>query len=302
VQEAAMLGMAIAAPCQFAALALVVAALHAALFLGPRSLTVALLAQTVVTSFFVMRGCGAMSSVSWLLAMSGFQAAAAVAAVLARREGGARTELEQANVELRAARALLTETARDDERHRIARELHDVLGHNLTALGLHLEVARSVSPEKATPHLLKAGGLAEASLADVRAAVGAIRARGPDVGRALRELCADVPRLTVHLDLPEPLIVEGSDRAHCVVRCVQEILTNTLRHARASNLWIRIERADGLLTVDARDDGRGAAEMKAGHGLSAMRERVEQMGGRLTVEAAPAFSVRARLPLEGMVS
>jgi signal transduction histidine kinase len=299
IEEGAMVALALAAPCQFAALALVVTALQAALFLRPRALVITLAAHTGVVSFLVMRGCGAWTSVSWLLAMVGFQAAVAVAVVLARRESEARADLLQTNIALRAARARLAEGARAEERHRIARDLHDALGHNLTALGLQLEVARSVAPEKAAPHVTKACALADEALSDVRAAVGAMRgAGGADVGRALRELCAETPGLVVHLDLPEPFAVDDADRAHCLVRCVQEIVTNTLRHAGAQNLWIRVARTASFVEVDARDDGRGASEVRAGNGLRGMRERIEEMGGRLAVAAAPAFSVSARLPVD----
>ncbi len=141
MQEAAMIAMGLVAPCQFAALALVVVALQAALFLSPMALAAGLGAQTVLVSALGrMRGCGAWTSVSWILAMCGFQAAVAVAVLLARREAEARRELARANAELGASRALLAEASRAEERGRIARELHDVLGHNLrAALGLQLE-------------------------------------------------------------------------------------------------------------------------------------------------------------------
>jgi signal transduction histidine kinase len=220
--------------------------------------------------------------------------------VLALREGEARLGLARANAELRATRALLAEATRADERGRIARELHDVLGHTLTALGLQLEVARNVPPDRAPAHVAKARALADDALAGVRGAVSAMRAeRGPDVGRALRDLCADTPGLTVHLDLPEPFVIEHAARANCLVRCVQEILTNALRHAAAENLWIRVERTPSLVTVDARDDGRGASEVRAGNGLAGMRARIEEMGGRLVIAATPAFSLSAQLPVDG---
>jgi signal transduction histidine kinase len=229
-----MIGLALAAPCQFAALSLVVTALQASLFLTPRLLAITLALQTAVISALVMGSCGAWQSISWLLAMAGFQLAVAVAVTRARRENLARAGLAQANIELRAARALLAEASRAEERNRIARELHDALGHNLTALGLHLEIARSVAPEQAPSHVEKARGLADEALADVRAAVGAMRAApGPDVGRALRALCEDTPGLTVHLEMPEPLIVECADRAHCLVRCVLVAWSYSPRRWRA---------------------------------------------------------------------
>jgi len=122
---------------------------------------------------------------------------------------------------------------------------------------------------------------------------------GTDLREALRVLVEDLPGLAVHLSLPEVLFVDDPVRAQCVLRCVQEIVTNTLRHARARNLWITIEpRSDGL-TVDARDDGRGASALTAGNGLSGMRSRLEELGGFLHIATAPSFAVTAQLPLGG---
>jgi signal transduction histidine kinase len=97
--------------------------------------------------------------------------------------------------------------------------------------------------------------------------------------------------------MPDPLTVDDAARAHCVLRCVQEIVTNTLRHARAKNLWIEIAREDdGTISVQAKDDGCGAAVVRAGGGLSGMRARLEEMGGFLRVASEPSFVVTARLP------
>jgi signal transduction histidine kinase len=72
-----------------------------------------------------------------------------------------------------------------------------------------------------------------------------------------------------------------------------------MRHARAENLWLDVRRSDGAIEIHARDDGRGAAGVESGHGLSGMRERCEQRGGTLSVETAPGrgFAVTAILPL-----
>jgi len=69
-----------------------------------------------------------------------------------------------------------------------------------------------------------------------------------------------------------------------------------LRHAGASNLWITIEQTAEQIAVDARDDGRGAAQVAAGHGLAGMRARLEELGGYLTIASAPSFAVTAQLP------
>jgi len=86
-----------------------------------------------------------------------------------------------------------------------------------------------------------------------------------------------------------------------VLRCVQEIITNAIRHAAADNLWIELARTDSGIAIQAWDDGRGSKEVQPGHGLIGMRERLEQVGGRLEIETQPAkgFRLTAWMPLSG---
>jgi signal transduction histidine kinase len=293
-----LLAMARIIPCHFGSLSLIIVASQVALVLSPMVTGVWMVAQTLCVTFCLMGSETLADALAEVIALGGFQAFAAVAVYLARREAEARQDLAQTNAELCATRTLLADTSRLHERTRIARELHDVLGHDLTALRLQLEVARSVDDEKAPAHVAKAHEVSERLLANVRDVVGAMRATvAPDLGAALRVLAAGVPGLKVHLELPEPLALEDPARAHCVLRCVQEIVTNALRHARARNLWIKIAcEKDGAVSVDAKDDGCGAAVVRTGGGLSGMRARLEEMGGFLNVASAPSFAVSARLP------
>jgi signal transduction histidine kinase len=118
---------------------------------------------------------------------------------------------------------------------------------------------------------------------------------------ALVESIAD-PR--VHLAVPEELIISDPVIAHTLLRCVQESVTNAIRHARAKNLWIELVRADGAIEVRATDDGRGAPQVRFGNGLAGMRERIELVGGRLAVESKPGqgFDVSASIPLRAGAS
>ena len=118
-----------------------------------------------------------------------------------------------------------------------------MLGHDLTALGLQLEIATHVGVDKAPEHVAKARDVNARLLRNVRDVVGKMRAsEGTDLREALRMLVEDLPGLDVHLSLPDALRIDDAARAHCVLRCIQEIVTNTLRHARARNLWIAIEQ------------------------------------------------------------
>jgi signal transduction histidine kinase len=224
-----------------------------------------------------------------------------ITSFVAQRQTEAREALRLMNSELRAAQLLLAEGERASERLRISRELHDVVGHHLTALSLNLEVASHLVEGKAAQHVRQAQTVSKQLLADVRQVVSALRGSDAvDLDHALRELVAAVPAPQIHLALPERFRLADPGRAQVLVRLTQEILTNTMRHARARNLWIEFCIIDHVVELVARDDGRGAEGISPGNGLTGMRERLEGYGGSLDIETRPGygFVVLARLPLE----
>jgi len=232
----------------------------------------------------------------------GYSSFTFVTSLVAKRQAEAHDELRRLNAELRATRALLAESSRLNERSRISRELHDLLGHHLTALSLNLEVATHLSDGKAREHIKQAQSLAKLLLSDVREAVSQLRDGGAiDLHEALAALAKGVPSLAVHLDLPERLSLNDPLRAQVILRCVQEVITNAVRHAGADNLWIRLIHRDGGIALNARDDGRGAEGAVAGNGLRGMRERLAEYDGRLSIAASGprGFALDAFLPLEG---
>jgi signal transduction histidine kinase len=236
---------------------------------------------------------------SFGVAMGGFQLFAAASSMLARRERAAREKLAAANTELHATRAQLAEHSRAAERLRISRDLHDTLGHHLTALSLQLDVASRISEGRAAEHIRQAHAITRLLLADVRDVVGSLRDGGRvDVVQAIRALAAEPAGIAIHLELPDSLPVDDASRSDAVIRCVQEIITNASRHSQARHLWIRIEaRADGI-ALQAHDDGRGAASIEYGHGLTGMRERFEQHAGHVEFGSdGSGFQVRGFLPL-----
>ncbi len=234
----------------------------------------------------------------------GFSAIAFITSMVARQQADAREDQRRLNSELRATRALLAESSRISERMRIARELHDLLGHHLTALSLNLEVAgHLVVNPAAAEHVAKARDTAKQLLADVREVVSELRDDDSiELTDALRSLTEGVPGLTVHLELPQRFAVEDSRRAQVLLRCTQEIITNAVRHAEARHLWLRFERTPpGMLTLKARDDGHGAVNLKPGNGLNGMRERLAEVGGRLSISTGRdlGFALEASFPVEG---
>jgi signal transduction histidine kinase len=196
---------------------------------------------------------------------------------------------------LAETQALRLENERLAERLRISRELHDRLGHHLTALRLNLEVA-----DRRSDALAAARELGRGLLSELRAAVEELREPDRlDLSRALRTLADELPEPRVHVSAPEALAVRDPKCAAAILRCAQEIATNAARHAEARNLWFELTQHEGVLELRARDDGRGAREVRAGNGLRGMRERVEAAGGTLVVDAGEGtgFTVRARLPV-----
>ncbi|MBS0571468.1 MAG: sensor histidine kinase [Proteobacteria bacterium] len=231
----------------------------------------------------------------------GFSGFTFVTSLVARQQADSREEQRRLNSELRATRTLLTESSRIGERMRISRELHDLVGHHLTALSLNLEVASHLVSGNAKEHVRQAQSVAKLLLSDVREVVSQLREDDAiDLTEALKTLVEGVPGLVIHLQLPPRFSVDDPRRAQVLLRCAQEIITNALRHANARNLWLSFERDGAELAIHAQDDGRGADELHHGNGLTGMRERLAQIGGRLNITTArnSGFALDAWLPLE----
>jgi signal transduction histidine kinase len=222
--------------------------------------------------------------------------------VLAQRARAGQRRAEQLLEELRESRAAQVRTAALAERQHLARELHDVLAHSLSALSLQLEGARLLAAadrpdtRRIADTLDRAHQLAKAGLEDARRAIGALRDEelpGPDrLAGLAREFERD-SGVSCHLEVAGERRELGSEARLAVYRTAQEALTNIRRHACARRVELRLDyqRQGTRLTVD--DDGRTGAPAPAaatggGYGLTGMRERAELLGGTLT--AAPTGS------------
>lgn len=197
--------------------------------------------------------------------------------------------------------------AQENERLRIARELHDELGQTLTAVALRAEhSAQRSGPEH--PEFAQLASLVQQSLADVRRISlelrpGALEELG--LLNALISLCARVSEQTgmrIHRDLEGPIPDLPPDVELAVYRIAQEALTNAVRHSHASEVTVLLCCSEGTLVLSVKDNGRGLPEQViAGGGLTGMRERAMLIGGTLGVESAPGAGVEItlRLALKG---
>ncbi|TDK23734.1 sensor histidine kinase [Luteimonas aestuarii] len=229
----------------------------------------------------------------------GFQGFALLVGHYARTAEKARDALSLVNADLLATRALLADSARDNERLRVARELHDVAGHKLTALKLNLR-ALAVDPAlQARDDVRVAQQLSTELLDDIRGVVQAIRdTRGLDLDTALRALASPLPKLQLDLRIDHDVQVTDPAQAETVLRLVQEALTNAARHAGASRVSVTIARAVNGIDLAIEDDGVLRGPLREGNGLSGMRERVAAARGRFDLgrTAGGGLSIHASLP------
>ena len=227
-----------------------------------------------------------------------FHMFALFSSMAARRAEHASQHARELNRGLLATQKLLAEAAKENERTRIARDLHDQFGHHMTALTINLQVASRIADGEVKDKVDHCHELSKQLLSDVRKAVSTLREhKALDIEATLRVMVGNVPGLRVNLDVQPGLDVSDVSLAEAIVRCVQEAITNTLRHARASESWIRLWQEDDMLRLDIRDNGRASARFVPGNGLAGMRERIEKLNGILTLSGDPSFSIRVQLPL-----
>ena len=220
--------------------------------------------------------------------------------------------LEHTGAALRAAHDRIAERAIDDERTRIARELHDVVAHHVAVIGIQAGAARRTldRPERASAALAAVEETARSTIDELDSLLSVMRSRDgrpadPVVGlSSLPDLVADTrgPGLDVALEIDGDTRDIPDGMGATLYRVTQEALTNTLKHGAASRVIVRLVRLDRAVVLEVDDDGRGdaaAADSPAGSGLGhrGMRERVDLHGGRLSVGPLPGGGYRVRVDL-----
>lgn len=223
--------------------------------------------------------------------------------------------LQQAEVELRQAleqeQALnqrIEEMATLEERNRIARDIHDSLGHALVALNIQMETALALwqdNPDKAHEFLVEAKQLGSEALTAVRQSVSEMRTdplQGQLLEEAIAALTQEFYRTTgiqpdCRIDLSQPLSLQANT---VIYRIVQEGLTNICKHAQATAVQIHIHTNEAGLTLMLQDNGKGfrVNDHKCGFGLQGMQERTKALGGELAITSEPGSGCRitARFP------
>ncbi len=212
-------------------------------------------------------------------------------------------QLNEANGRLRDYAFELERMTEVRERNRLAREIHDTLGHTLTGIIMGSDAGLALfdaAPEEAKKRIQVVAQAARDGLNDVRRSIKALR---PDalekasLAEALETLIANFKETTsaeILFDQQAGPLVFAQDEEDTLYRVIQEGMTNAVRHGHATEIRIRLTRQDELLTIDIRDNGMGPdGEVTEGFGLRHMRERLELLGGSLTCGS------RAELEEEG---
>src|SRR5438874_1642392 len=226
---------------------------------------------------------------------------------VASSEREARTELAKANQQLRDHAAQVEELATTKERNRLAREIHDTLGHYLTVVNVQIGAAQTILGQdrsRALDHLAKAQTLTQDGLAEVRRSVATLRASPTESGplpEALAKLIEQwnaagmLATLTI-VGVVHPLTPPAELTLY---RAAQEALTNVGKHAKTSQVSLTLDyETAGTVRLKVQDDGVGSADSQGGFGLLGVRERVQLLGGEVFVrtEVGKGFTLEVELP------
>jgi two-component system sensor histidine kinase DesK len=219
---------------------------------------------------------------------------------LASAERRGRIKLAVAHAELLATQQLLTDTLRVSERVRMSRNLHDAIGHHLTALNLHLDLGLRQTGLQALESFHLSSKLAQSLLEEVRAVVSIDREdQIIELRHALETLCSGIPVPRIALAYDETIEISDPAVAHSIFRSVQEAITNAVRHSGAAVMEIGLQkRLDGVAIV-IDDNGKGMDidmdQFELGNGLRGMRERIQLLSGTLNITNRPTGGCRLQI-------
>jgi two-component system sensor histidine kinase DesK len=202
----------------------------------------------------------------------------------------------RANSKLELAHEEIEQLAKLAERERIARDLHDVLGHTLSVIVLKSELAGRVmasDPERARLEISDVEKIARKALGEVREAITGYRAEGlaAEIKRAHGTL--GVAGVTLICESQPPALAPAEETV--ISLAVREAVTNVVRHARATQCVMRFVTQHGRTALVVEDNGRGGVR-EEGNGLRGMRERIEALGGRFAVDSTPGTRLTIELP------
>ncbi len=215
-------------------------------------------------------------------------------------------DLQNANNQLEEYAKITERMGETKERNRIAREIHDTLGHTLTGISVGIEACIAtveLSPSKTKEHLEKISAVARNGLSDIRRSINELK---PDalerlgLENAITKMITDMKSATdmqIFFDCKVKPLKFDEDEESAIYRVIQESLTNSMRHGKASRVWIVMDKENGVLVLTIKDNGIGCSEIKSGFGTKHIMERIHMLNGDVTFESKDGFCVTARIPI-----
>jgi len=208
-------------------------------------------------------------------------------------------ERNRMNRKLRKANDEIEHLAKVAERERIARDLHDVLGHTLSVITLKSELAGKLidrDPQRAGKEIREVEEISRQALSDVRDAIRGYRSKGLVAELAQAKSTLETAGVAVRYDASTTVKLPAMQES-VLTMAVREAVTNVVRHAQARTCTLRLEQRNGSCHLEIQDDGRGGFQNE-GNGLRGMRERVEMLGGTLTRDSLAGTKLAITVPVK----
>lgn len=218
----------------------------------------------------------------------------------------ANEDLQAANTELHKFAMMKEKMGETKERNRLAREIHDTLGHTLTGISAGLDACLAiidVAPDKTKQQLEIISEVTRDGIKEVRRSVSELR---PDslerlsLEYAIRKMVKDTNSMTntkVNFDCQVEHLRFDEDEENAIYRVIQESVTNAIRHGHATVIDIVMKRVDGEIHLTIKDNGGGCEEMKPGFGTRHIKERIEMLNGSVEFDGSDGFLVDATIPI-----
>lgn len=218
----------------------------------------------------------------------------------------ANEQLEIMNMQLKEYAMEIEKMAETRERNRLAREIHDTLGHALTGISVGIDACLTtidISIEKTKKQLEVIGNVARQAIKDVRRSVSKLR---PDqleslsLEEALNNMIGEIGKVTktnIYFTTQIKSLKFDPDEEDTIYRIVQEGITNSIRHGEAAEIYITIVRKDKQLNIVIKDNGKGCSDIKQGFGLRHIKERVRLLNGNVVYDGTNGFSINVNIPI-----
>ncbi len=215
-------------------------------------------------------------------------------------------DLQNANNQLEEYAKITESMAKTQERNRLAREIHDTLGHTLTGISVGIDACIAtveLAPKETKAHLERISDVARRGLLDIRRSVNELK---PDalerlgLETAITKMITDMKSVTdmeIFFECKIRPLKFDEDEEGAIYRVIQESITNSMRHGKASRVRIRMEKEEDMVLLIIQDNGIGCSEIKNGFGTKHIMERIGLLNGTVQFKSENGFSVIARIPI-----